>query len=264
MPRPYLSARQQHILDLVAAGRTNGEIATLLEVSLSEVKAELSGALTALEMTREDAARSWRPRARRASLGLRGNPGIPPFALAGIGAVIVLLGGAAIVSVNGGPATPPTAPATPRGIAASFVPTPRVDPTLDVLLRARPDEFTGARIEGIAGSAWDGATIDLTTDAGQALVGEILAWVDDAPFIIPEGNLGQPPEVTFAFDGHPPFRLSPAWTCQDEAHGYACTPLDGYVILRTPHAGYELRSPELREWLQGGYEDDFAKPMGSD
>jgi DNA-binding CsgD family transcriptional regulator len=91
-----LSKRQREVLDLVAAGRTNGEIAERLGITLDGAKWHVSEILGKLEVSsREEAAEWWRRERRRpgARLGSLARGLIPAWwwkAGAGVGAAAVV------------------------------------------------------------------------------------------------------------------------------------------------------------------------------
>ena len=94
--RIELSDRQREVLALIAKGRTNGEIAEQLGISLDGVKWHVREILGKLGVdSREDAAAWWRARNR----GLRGLGGLAGGAITGVG--LKWLGAAATVAVIG-------------------------------------------------------------------------------------------------------------------------------------------------------------------
>ncbi|MCC7365456.1 MAG: helix-turn-helix transcriptional regulator [Dehalococcoidia bacterium] len=105
--RVVWTARQRQVLDLIAAGRTNGEIAELLAVSLGGAKWHVSEVLGKLGVaSREEAAAIWKERsAIRSRLG-RLARGLVPTALAariGLAAAPAIAGGALLVGVGSWP-----------------------------------------------------------------------------------------------------------------------------------------------------------------
>jgi DNA-binding CsgD family transcriptional regulator len=116
--------RQREVLALIAAGRTNGEIADLLQISLSGAKWHVTEILSKLGVeSREEAADYWRrynrlaQRVRRAVHALTG---VSLFAKAAAGTTGVFALGAATVLSLGMLASDGTSPAA----AATAAPTP--------------------------------------------------------------------------------------------------------------------------------------------
>ncbi len=170
------SPRQKEVLDLLAKGRTNREIAEELGVSLDGAKWHVSEVITKLDVdTREEAAEWWRQqkglRARMRVLtrtGLR--PALTPVALRWAGGVAgaVLLAGivaaVAVVLVRSGdsddaaapdvtPQPGPTEPANDSGNAAG-APAPTGTPALaipDEVMGREVRQFSVAEPEGIPG-----------------------------------------------------------------------------------------------------------------
>ncbi|MBI5948942.1 MAG: helix-turn-helix transcriptional regulator [Chloroflexi bacterium] len=146
-----LSPRQCEVLELVARGRTNGEIAEALGITLDGVKWHIREILTKLEVgSREEAAAVWRERKGAASQLRRMlfGPAIPAavarvLAIGALAAGVVALGTVLVIrGDSGGPQTdaPPAsgagavAEATPAGVlvppcdAADFTVSVRAEP----------------------------------------------------------------------------------------------------------------------------------------
>lgn len=120
-----LNARQRDALRLLAAGRTNAEIATALEVTLDGAKWNVSEILTKLGFaSREEAAAYWRWRNRPAAKLRRAARGLVPLGglkLAAGGGALAVAATAAVVLVlalRGGeaPRTIPAGPFTVRAV----------------------------------------------------------------------------------------------------------------------------------------------------
>ncbi|HEY8173665.1 MAG TPA: helix-turn-helix transcriptional regulator, partial [Dehalococcoidia bacterium] len=72
-----LTPREREVLDLVRVGRTNGEIAALLGISVAGVKYHVSEILGKLNVSDRTQAANWEPGARHGTA--RGMGGVPPM-----------------------------------------------------------------------------------------------------------------------------------------------------------------------------------------
>ena len=101
-PRNALTPRQQQVLGLLAAGRTNPEIAETLGVTLAGAKWHVSEVISRLGVTsREEAAECWREQNRlpsRFSRAVRGLFGAGLLKTVAAGAAAVTLGGGVVVA----------------------------------------------------------------------------------------------------------------------------------------------------------------------
>lgn len=120
------SAREREVLDLIARGRTNGEIAGQLEISFATAKWHVSELITKLGVSsREEVAEYWqRERSLRRSIGrlMHAVVGLSALKVAAGGATVAglaVVGGAAWAAFAGGNASP-DAPVT--AAAASRTP----------------------------------------------------------------------------------------------------------------------------------------------
>jgi DNA-binding CsgD family transcriptional regulator len=167
-PQPKVTAtltpRQQEVLGLVAAGRTNPEIAEALGITLAGAKWHVSEVISRLGVTsREEAAEYWREQNRlpsRFARAMRGLLGVGLLKTVAAGAAAATLSGGVVVAVavfnsdgegaNDGlvvetpapTATPaPPDPATKDGLTLRIVSTSMDDTetTIDVVLEGRPE-----------------------------------------------------------------------------------------------------------------------------
>jgi len=142
-----LSQRQREVLALVARGRTNGEIADALDVTLDTAKYHVGEILNKLNVnSREEAAAAWRAhrsasgRARRWMSALAGLP--LGLKLAGGGVAVAGLAGAGLgigfVATNGDD------PGTGLAATATVDPWPGQAPQLGPSIRALYPEHGGS------------------------------------------------------------------------------------------------------------------------
>ena len=116
---PELTDRQREVLRLIAAGRTNPEIAEALGMTLAGAKWHVSELLTKLGLaTREDAAEyhRWRQAPhRRASRRVRNVFSVAAlkFGIGGAGAAAAVAGAAFVLSARGGEDHGPAVPGLP-------------------------------------------------------------------------------------------------------------------------------------------------------
>ncbi|MBA4180870.1 MAG: hypothetical protein C0506_09805 [Anaerolinea sp.] len=184
-PRPQvpivLTSRQQEVLRLLAAGRTNPEIAQVLGISLAGAKWHVSEVISRLGVTsREEAAEYWREQNRlplRFTRAMRGLLGAGLLKTVAAGAAAATLGGGVVVAgafLRSGEGTgagdlavealapSPTAVApdlaTKDGLTLRVVGTKidDIQTTIEVVLEGRPElgrfaspAFTGAPGEGL-------------------------------------------------------------------------------------------------------------------
>ncbi|MBA4181341.1 MAG: hypothetical protein C0506_12190 [Anaerolinea sp.] len=98
-----LTPRQMQVLELIAAGRTNAQIAETLGVSLAGAKWHVSEVLSRLGVaSREEAAEYWRRRGglpRRAARAVRALFGVGLFKTVAAGAAAATLGGGVVLGV---------------------------------------------------------------------------------------------------------------------------------------------------------------------
>jgi DNA-binding CsgD family transcriptional regulator len=118
---PALNRRQREVLGLIAAGKTNGEIAAALGMTLDGAKWNVSEILSKLGVaSREEAAAYWRWRQRR--LGprvgsvLRALVGVPGLKWVTGAATVVAAGAVALAAVTSG-----GTPANPAAIHAFYL-----------------------------------------------------------------------------------------------------------------------------------------------
>src|SRR5688572_20969792 len=155
--------RQRQVLDLIAAGKSNPEIASALEVSLQGAKWHVSEILDKLDASsREEAADYWRrynglaPRFARVFRGFVGLAAVK-WAGAATGIAAVAAGGMTIAAVAGGGGD--------DGAPAAVSPTPAAE---DVLARLRADEWILVDVAGVPARDDVEATLRFTDPGPQA------------------------------------------------------------------------------------------------
>jgi uncharacterized protein YjbI with pentapeptide repeats/DNA-binding CsgD family transcriptional regulator len=141
------SAREREVLDLIARGRTNGEISELLDISFATAKWHVSELITKLGVSsREEVAEYWRrERSLRRSIGrvLHAVVGLSAVKVAAGGVTVTglaVMGGVAWGAFGGVNATPDasvTAGAAPQA-AATPTPTPTPAPPPPAFTRGSP------------------------------------------------------------------------------------------------------------------------------
>ncbi|MEX0781363.1 MAG: helix-turn-helix transcriptional regulator [Dehalococcoidia bacterium] len=120
-----LTARQREVLALIARGRTNGEIAGQLGITLDGVKWHVRGILSELGVeSREEAAEVWRVRPRLPMPGWFAWPGWRIAGIAGGVAVAVLAVVVVVLALRGGEPKEFEAAAGAPTMSPTVVPTP--------------------------------------------------------------------------------------------------------------------------------------------
>ena len=168
-----LTPRQREVMDLIAAGRTNGEIAETLGITLEGAKYHVSEIIAKLNVdTREEAAMAWRREqspARRfasAARGFAGFAGLKWLAVGVGGAGAAALGAVVLVAVLGSGGAP-----GPNSAAMDQTPPP-----------ARPCQQVTDELESV--QSWSGAWIFrvqvVAADAPCYLKGDVSLVADDS------------------------------------------------------------------------------------
>ncbi|MCC7364027.1 MAG: helix-turn-helix transcriptional regulator [Dehalococcoidia bacterium] len=201
--QPEFSPRQREVLDLLARGRTNPEIAGELGISLDGAKWHVSEVMSILGVSsREEAARWWRERQRptarlaRLFVALRAGPVLAGIAaVVAAGALVVLVVAVAGFTRDEEPASPtetptptppPTmtaSPATSRTVPGAGTPWPAGTSTGDAALDAVIDavlDRDDARVQALIRTA--------DVPCGPVLYPQAEPIVPECPSGTPEGT----------------------------------------------------------------------------
>jgi len=148
-----LTARQREVLDLIARGHTNYEIAEVLGISLAGAKWHVSEVLSKLGVgSREEAARYWRRRNRpvarfeRAVRGLVAGPLLKVAGAAALGSAGVFVLATTLNSVSDDPPAAADETATPaEALATNGIRDFTVDEATEIALRLGAEHLSSAR-----------------------------------------------------------------------------------------------------------------------
>ncbi|MCC7366123.1 MAG: helix-turn-helix transcriptional regulator [Dehalococcoidia bacterium] len=274
---PGWTPRQREVLDLLADGRTNWQIAETLGISLEGAKYHVREVVAKLGVdSREAAAEYWRRkqalRGRLAGwLAVTGESWRWIAAAAG-GAVLVAgavwlaaalwPGGSTDDAVSPGETPAPSEKVSTPTVEPSAIALPL--PAGTRLAWALPG-FVGGPMQTEVAMPLDArdpeAAVVLERLAGWLETARVLGPVDDVP--IP--SLGDTLEVGLDDGRH--LRLLGGQDCMTVAGGFTCTAVDSMVGLVFPAFGepgqqrIRFEAPELEDWMRTGWRSDVE--MGS-
>jgi len=188
-PRNELNARQRQVMDLIAQGLTNAQIAEALDISLNGAKWHVSEILAACDFeSRDEAARYWRHehglvrRFQRATRAIFApvllHPIVAGVATLAVGA-IAAAGVYAFAHTGSSPAPSlSTAPPVVATVAAPLTGPVVQDPSISQIQMV--DRTSGWAFEGAATATKSGNFALRTDDAARTWHATAHPWADDA------------------------------------------------------------------------------------
>lgn len=168
-----LTPRQREVLSLIAAGKTNAEIAEALAISLDGAKYHVREILQKLGVdSREDAVRVWRE--RRSPSGRTGRwlhalfpgSGLRWMVTGAAGLAAAAVGVGALVALVGNDPGTPTHTSSTAELSASAAPSPTASATPEATPTSVPGVLTEVVAEPIDTSGWQ---LFSSTDVGVSL-----------------------------------------------------------------------------------------------
>jgi DNA-binding CsgD family transcriptional regulator len=232
---PSLNRRQRDVLGLIAAGKTNGEIAAALGITLDGAKWNVSEILSKLGVaSREEAAAYWRWRQRR--LGprvgsvLRALVGIPGLKWVAGSATVVAVGAVALWLFIGGGTPPSPAAIRPFYLEAHIT---VADPEYprEAYLRWSYQDDAHFRTEYELVQPWLQTGTSVTVGNGTEALGyDMVANAYSAEPLEPI----LPWERLREFGGVPLIGPAPADTMAGVIAVFSCWGLDGPTMFGTP------------------------------